>query len=236
MAEAPASGDGADDRPSQSGASSRRIGGAHSVVPVFQPNKGVPIRKYPGYPRWRAALGSMPLAITIATVHGPVGIVHAEAPHHSWAESLRLFGTAAPSVADDVLLGLEASTDTIRRHRSRPVEGLRALVHGHEPVEHVECTANRWNIDTGAGIPRLNRLSLVEVNARRCARGRSPSTSPAEWISFVQSAGRRGLLASRRRFRRTTSGSILMFSVKPRARARGRSCAPRPGCIRVDWR
>ena len=107
----------------------------------------------------------MPLAITIATVHGPVGIVHAEASHHSWAESLRLFGTAAPSVADDVLLGLEASPDTIRRHRSRPVEGLRALVHGHEPVEHVECTANRWNIDTGAGIPRLNRLSLVEVNA-----------------------------------------------------------------------
>ena len=107
----------------------------------------------------------MALAITIATVHGPVGIVHAEAPHHSWAESLRLFGTAAPSVADDVLLGLEASPDTIRRHRSRPVEGLRALVHGHEPVEHVECTANRWNIDTGAGIPRLNRFSLVEVNA-----------------------------------------------------------------------
>ena len=38
-------------------------------------------------------------------------------------------------------------------------------MHGHEPVEHIECTANRWNIDTGAGIPRLNRLSLVEVNA-----------------------------------------------------------------------
>ena len=42
------------------------------------------------HPRWRAALGSMPLAITIETVHGPVGLVHAEVPHHSWAESLRL--------------------------------------------------------------------------------------------------------------------------------------------------
>ena len=42
--------------------------------------------------------------------------------------------------------------------------GLRALVLGHQPVEHVECVANRWNIDTGAGIPHLNRLSLVEVN------------------------------------------------------------------------
>ena len=68
--------------PSQIGAPGRSAGGADRADPVFQPNKGVPIRKYPGYPRWRAALGSMPLAITIATVHGPVGIVHAEAPHH----------------------------------------------------------------------------------------------------------------------------------------------------------
>ena len=43
--------------------------------------------------------------------------------------------------------------------------GLRALVLGHQPVEHVECVANRWNIDTGAGIPHLNRLSLVEANS-----------------------------------------------------------------------
>ena len=123
---------------------------------------GLPRREYPS---WRAALGSMPLAITIETVHGPVGIVHAEVPHHLWAESLRLLETASPSVVDDALLGLEASPDTILRHRSRPVEGLRALVHGHEPVEQVEQVANRWNLDTGAGIARLNRLSFLEVNA-----------------------------------------------------------------------
>ena len=55
--------------------------------------------------RWRAALGSMPLAITIETAYGPVGVVHAEAPHHSWAESLRRLETASPSVVDDVVLG-----------------------------------------------------------------------------------------------------------------------------------
>ena len=113
--------------------------------------------------RWRAALGSMPLAITIETAYGPVGVVHAEAPHHSWAESLRRLETASPSVVDDVVLGF-ASPEASRRHRSRAVAGLRALVLGHEPVQHVECVANRWNIDTGAGIPHLNRLSLVEVN------------------------------------------------------------------------
>lgn len=37
-------------------------------------------------------------------------------------------------------------------------------VHGHEPVKEIERTANRLNIDTGAGIPRLNRLTLLEVN------------------------------------------------------------------------
>ena len=31
-------------------------------------------------------------------------------------------------------------------------------------MEQVERVANRWNIDTGAGIARLNRFSLVEVN------------------------------------------------------------------------
>ena len=99
------------------------------------------------------------------TLHGPVGIVHAEVPHRSWAESLRLLATASLSVIDDALLGVAASPEIIRRHRSRPVEGLRALVHGHEPVERIARIANRWNIDTGAGIPRLDCLSLVEVNA-----------------------------------------------------------------------
>ena len=46
-----------------------------------------------------------------------------------------------------------------------PVEGLRALAHGHEPVEEVERSANRWNLDTGADIRRLNRLSLLEASA-----------------------------------------------------------------------
>ena len=83
----------------------------------------------------------------------------------SWTDSLRLLATASPSVIDDALLGLGGSPGVIRRRLSRPVEGLRALVHGHEPVERISCTANRWNIDTGAGIARLDRLSVLEVNA-----------------------------------------------------------------------
>ena len=36
-------------------------------------------------------------------------------------------------------------------------------MHGHRPVVEVERTGNRWNIDTGADIPELNRLSILEL-------------------------------------------------------------------------
>ena len=122
---------------------------------------GVPRRDYR---RWRSALEAMPLAVTIETRHGPVGLVHAEVPHLSWAASLHALDRASAVAIDDALLGANAPREIIVRRRRRGVEGLRALVHGHEPVGQVERVANRWNIDTGAGIARLNRLSLLEVN------------------------------------------------------------------------
>ena len=39
------------------------------------------------YPRWRDALREIPLAVTVETPYGPVGIVHAESPHRSWLEA-----------------------------------------------------------------------------------------------------------------------------------------------------
>ena len=116
------------------------------------------------HPRWRAALARLSLAITIETAHGPVGIVHAEAPDRVWSRATTMLENGDSSVIDIALLGF-AACETAHQPRSQPVEGLRALVHGHEPGRTVRRNVNRWNIDTGAGIARLNRLSLVEVNA-----------------------------------------------------------------------
>ena len=68
---------------------------------------------------------------------------------------------------DIALLGPDAPEDEVRRHRSRPVTGLRPLVHGHFVVDEVERIADRWNIDTGATFAGRDRLTLLHVNARR---------------------------------------------------------------------
>lgn len=116
------------------------------------------------YHRWAKALGEMPFALTIETQHGPVGVIHAQVPHLRWDRTVELLSTGDPAMMDIALLGFEDHEHEVRA-RSRPVHGLRALVHGHWPVPEVETTLNRWNIDTGAGAEALNRLSFLEVNA-----------------------------------------------------------------------
>ena len=68
------------------------------------------------------------------------------------------------AAVDIAHFGFEDEEDA-QRARARPVEGLRALVHGHFTVDAVERSENRWNLDTGAGFPN-GRLSLLEVNSK----------------------------------------------------------------------
>ena len=119
------------------------------------------------YWRWHEALLHMPLALTIETAHGRVGVVHADAPDPDWDRAVALLETGDPLHVDNALLGFEEYTPAIRRMKARPVEGLRALMSGHFAVEEVTVTANRWNLDTGAGVADRNRLSLLRIKARK---------------------------------------------------------------------
>ena len=116
------------------------------------------------YRRWWDALASLPPALTIETDHGPIGAVHAEAPDLDWDRAVELLETGVDEAYGIALLGHDTREDQDAA-RARPVKGLRALVHGHWPVEKVAPILNRWNIDTGAGTGRRQRLSLLEVNA-----------------------------------------------------------------------
>ena len=81
------------------------------------------------YPRWRDAFLAMPLAVTIETPHGDVGVIHADSPHPSWPNALRLLERGHD--LDIALFGFPFPEATCGRYRARPVEGVRALVHGH---------------------------------------------------------------------------------------------------------
>ena len=96
--------------------------------------------------------------------------IYAEIDLEMKAKAMALSDAAEPgpwSHVDIALLGIDAPEVEVLRHRSRPVEWLRALVHGHFVVDEVERLANRWNVDTGASFPGRDRLTLLHVNARR---------------------------------------------------------------------
>ena len=105
----------------------------------------------------------MPFALTIATLHGPVGVIHAQVPDSNWDRALERLSIGSAGIANIALLGFETEEEEARA-RAQPVEGLRAFVHGHWLVKEVQSSRNRWNIDTGAGHATLNRLSLIVVN------------------------------------------------------------------------
>ena len=115
------------------------------------------------YRRWWDALASLPPALTIETDHGPIGVVHAETPDPDWDRAVELLEARLDEAYGIALLGHETREDQDAA-RARPVKGLRALVHGHWPVEEVAPILKRWNIDTGAGIGPRQRLSLLPVN------------------------------------------------------------------------
>ena len=117
------------------------------------------------YQRWFDALVTMPLALTIQTRYGLVGVVHAQVPDPVWDRAVDLLEAGTDEHVNISLLGHETPGGE-ERARAQPVTGVRSLVHGHFPVTEVMRVGNRWNIDTGAGIGRGGRLSLLEVNSR----------------------------------------------------------------------
>ena len=84
---------------------------------------------------------SPPVQKTVETSHGAVGIVHAEFPHLSWDRATELLERRLE--VGVTLLGLSGSREAVHRYRRRPVEGLRALVHGHVLVRD-----NAWTLPT----------------------------------------------------------------------------------------
>ena len=117
------------------------------------------------YEHWYQALRCMPLALTIETPCGPVGVIHADPPHPAWARAMTLLERGKSRDIDTALLGYEGPAEETAQRRGQSVEGLYALVSGHRVVDAVQRLGNRWNIDTGAGCG--GQLSLLQVDGGR---------------------------------------------------------------------
>lgn len=96
------------------------------------------------------AFGALPIAITLETEAGPVGIVHAECPLADWRE---LLAALQGKASDQVGMLCMWSRDRATSGFTDDVAGIRAVVVGHTPMQHWTTLGNVIYIDTGAVFP-----------------------------------------------------------------------------------
>ena len=113
--------------------------------------------------RWYRALRPLPLAVTVETAEGQVGIVHCSTWHDSWSATIEALEERDIEAINMVLLGID------ERHQrvgptGRRVTGIDRVIAGHDARKQVEQRENMWNIDTGAGFPAMNRLTLARID------------------------------------------------------------------------
>lgn len=93
------------------------------------------------------AFTALPIAITLETATGPVGIVHADCPAEQWDVLLAALHT---ETAEQVGMCCMWSRDRITQGFTEEVQGVRAVVVGHTPVQNWTSLGNVIYIDTGA--------------------------------------------------------------------------------------
>ena len=152
--------------------------------------------------RWRQALAALPLAITLDTAHGPVGIVHALPCPGPWSETVRRCRDADDDGARARMLwGVLPLGEAEPRGKSARAGGEpRTIIAGHFASHAPRASGRVVHIDTGAGLDRPGaRVTLAGVSAEPItyysspvgdarvgapltARGAEGQLAPAPWL------------------------------------------------------
>ena len=122
----------------------------------------------------------MPLAVTIETAFGPVGIVHAESPHRSWPEAVLMLQSGLDTAVDDALFGPAVPVETARRHRLKPVQG-RVTIAQASAVDLDETTYTEWNAGRRDG--ECGRRTLSSTSWPDSPRGGLPTIRSSDEVS-----------------------------------------------------
>lgn len=111
---------------------------------------------------YASVLADLPIAIEVDTAQGAVGLVHADCPTPDWslfADALRRNSTLTPHLIDMA----QWSRTRIKRKDEERVEGIRAVVVGHTPLDRPVTLGNVYHIDT-AGWHREGHFTLLDLN------------------------------------------------------------------------
>jgi serine/threonine protein phosphatase 1 len=106
-------------------------------------------------------LRMLPHVAEIETIHGLVGLVHAEVPH-DWEE----FKNNYKKYEDDALWSFN-KFNLFQIGISYPVKNIDWVIHGHVSVDHPTMVENKIYIDTGAA---TRKLTFLEINCQEGIR------------------------------------------------------------------
>ncbi|MDT0355671.1 metallophosphoesterase [Herbaspirillum huttiense F1] len=98
-------------------------------------------------------MAELPLAIEVETAGGLVGIVHAECPPMEWSQFravLQHFGELSRKDQKAIEEHVMWCRDRITEKNAKHVQGVRAVICGHTPVQKPLVLGNVHYIDTGA--------------------------------------------------------------------------------------
>lgn len=125
--------------------------------------------------RIKTLLKKLPLAITLETEHGSLGISHAGVPleFKSWSDFLSALETDE-SVREECIWTRDVIGEFYDYYRKRPweegvpveqrwLDGIDATVHGHTGVAEPISYNNQVFIDAASGSTKLNILEVSEV-------------------------------------------------------------------------
>ena len=105
---------------------------------------------------------TLPYAIEVETVHGLVGVVHAEVPGVRWPEVAQTLRRRRSSKVRETVLwdrGRWAGAQI-----PECIEGVSAVIVGHTPHREIRVRGNVINIDTGAVYRHLgDRLTVLDL-------------------------------------------------------------------------
>lgn len=123
---------------------------------------------------YSATFNALPIAIELETDQGLVGIVHADCPRASWQAFIAaLEDPETPKQEREHIIDMaQWSRDRADRCDDSTVEGVRAIVVGHTPMQAWTSLGNVIFIDTGAWLPEhrgVRHFTILDAKTLRPA-------------------------------------------------------------------